>query len=72
MTIKDMRNKTPVQLTKHIEQLRTEIIDFKREARSSGASTNVRKVSSLKREIAKVMTVMNEQDQDKSIAKENE
>jgi|GEM_PF-4414900 len=62
-TIKDLRTKTPSELQKHVIKLREEIAEFKREKRIAKVG-NIRKVGNLKREVARALTVMNEQEKD--------
>lgn len=63
MATKDLRTKTPSQLNKQADKLREEIAEIKRERRTNSAG-NIRKVGNLKREIARVMTIIKEQEQD--------
>lgn len=62
-SIKDLRNKTPAELQKHVVKLREDIAEFKREKRIAKVG-NIRKVGNLKREVARVLTVINEQEKD--------
>lgn len=70
MSMEILRKKTPEQLVKHIEKLKTEIADTVREKRTKD-DTNIRKISNIKKEIARSMTVINEQNLDSQTTEES-
>ena len=62
MDIKELRGKTPAELSSHLEELRREQFNL-RMARGTGQLTKTHEFSRVRREIARVKTLLSQKQQ---------
>lgn len=59
MKLEDMKKKTPAELKAHVEKLQTQIADDHRDKRTS-SETNIHKKRTMRKEIARALTISRE------------